>query len=364
MARLAVGAGCSPTACRCRRRTDRITLVPLAFTALAGWRLVRAGVHASRAIGGQRRRARARAGRRGGGRRWTALLGVGGGLARGHGGPLGVARRAGHAGLFAGVRAPGPGAVGHGRAGPGAGPRVLQRAGRGVGRAHRRLCGRPIWRPGPGSRVSRWPCTGATRPRCSPPTAPAGRPGRHHGAVPGLRAERGRLGRGVPARSGLRGRSGHRGQSGQCADRAVARSAGAGRAAVGAVDRSWSDADRASGRGRHLRRHTARPARTRATGRPGWSAAALAGRWRGAGPGGLASASPEGSARTARPSWARRRGVGLFATLVVAVGALVGAGASDPAGPVGSGSNVVDAARRARRSSGCPRPPTCHVPGA
>ena len=34
--------------------TDRITLVPLAITALVGWRLMRAGVHASRAVGGQR----------------------------------------------------------------------------------------------------------------------------------------------------------------------------------------------------------------------------------------------------------------------------------------------------------------------
>jgi hypothetical protein len=36
--------------------TDRITLVPLAVTVLAGWRLVRAGVHTSRAIGAHRRR--------------------------------------------------------------------------------------------------------------------------------------------------------------------------------------------------------------------------------------------------------------------------------------------------------------------
>lgn len=34
--------------------TDRITLVPLAITAWAGWRLVRAGVHASRAVGAHR----------------------------------------------------------------------------------------------------------------------------------------------------------------------------------------------------------------------------------------------------------------------------------------------------------------------
>jgi hypothetical protein len=35
---------------------DQITLVPLAFSLFAGWRLIRAGVHASRAIGGHRRR--------------------------------------------------------------------------------------------------------------------------------------------------------------------------------------------------------------------------------------------------------------------------------------------------------------------
>src|SRR5690606_33700765 len=35
---------------------DRITLLPLALTALAVWRLTRAGVHASRAIGGHRHR--------------------------------------------------------------------------------------------------------------------------------------------------------------------------------------------------------------------------------------------------------------------------------------------------------------------
>src|SRR5262245_48664059 len=34
--------------------TDQITLVPLAITAWVGWRTVRAGVHASRAIGAHR----------------------------------------------------------------------------------------------------------------------------------------------------------------------------------------------------------------------------------------------------------------------------------------------------------------------
>jgi hypothetical protein len=40
---------------------DRITLVPLAVTALAVWRLARAGVHASRAVGGHRLRSPGRA---------------------------------------------------------------------------------------------------------------------------------------------------------------------------------------------------------------------------------------------------------------------------------------------------------------
>src|SRR5262245_9024840 len=36
--------------------TDRISLVPLTLTVLIAWRLVRAGVHASRAVGGHRSR--------------------------------------------------------------------------------------------------------------------------------------------------------------------------------------------------------------------------------------------------------------------------------------------------------------------
>ena len=61
-----------------RTGTDRITLVPLAVSVLAGWRLVRAGVHASRAVGAQRRRSPgvALAAAAGVGA-WTALFGAG-----------------------------------------------------------------------------------------------------------------------------------------------------------------------------------------------------------------------------------------------------------------------------------------------
>jgi hypothetical protein len=41
--------------------TDRVTLVPLALTAVAGWRLARAGVHVSRATGAHRERSAERA---------------------------------------------------------------------------------------------------------------------------------------------------------------------------------------------------------------------------------------------------------------------------------------------------------------
>jgi hypothetical protein len=41
--------------------TDRISLIPLALTAFAAWRVARAGVHASRAVGGHRRRGPGRA---------------------------------------------------------------------------------------------------------------------------------------------------------------------------------------------------------------------------------------------------------------------------------------------------------------
>jgi hypothetical protein len=41
--------------------TDRVTLVPLAITALAAWRLARAGIHTSRAVGGHRERSIQRA---------------------------------------------------------------------------------------------------------------------------------------------------------------------------------------------------------------------------------------------------------------------------------------------------------------
>jgi hypothetical protein len=50
---------------------DRISLVPLMVSALAGWRLIRAGVHASRAVGGHRRRSP--------GRSLEAAAGVGAG---------------------------------------------------------------------------------------------------------------------------------------------------------------------------------------------------------------------------------------------------------------------------------------------
>ena len=59
--------------------TDRISLVPLALTAFAAWRVARAGVHASRAVGGHRRRGPGRGDRRG--RR-------GGGRVRGSSGPV------------------------------------------------------------------------------------------------------------------------------------------------------------------------------------------------------------------------------------------------------------------------------------
>jgi len=60
-----------------RTATDRITLVPLAVSALAGWRLIRAGVHASRAVGANRHRTTglALAAAVGVGA-WTALLGA------------------------------------------------------------------------------------------------------------------------------------------------------------------------------------------------------------------------------------------------------------------------------------------------
>ena len=45
--------GCSDTGCRCRPRPDPLGLTPLALAALAAWRLIRAGVHTSRAIGGR-----------------------------------------------------------------------------------------------------------------------------------------------------------------------------------------------------------------------------------------------------------------------------------------------------------------------
>jgi hypothetical protein len=41
--------------------TDRISLIPLALTAFAAWRVARAGVHASRAVGGHRQRGPGRA---------------------------------------------------------------------------------------------------------------------------------------------------------------------------------------------------------------------------------------------------------------------------------------------------------------
>jgi hypothetical protein len=56
MARFAVHAWLLGYGVPVQTSTDRITLVPLAVSALAGWRLVRAGVHASRAVGAHGRR--------------------------------------------------------------------------------------------------------------------------------------------------------------------------------------------------------------------------------------------------------------------------------------------------------------------
>ncbi len=103
--------------------TDRITLVPLALAALVAWRLTRAGVHASRATGGHRGRSVRRA--MGAGAAVAVVYaGLGAGVAAlARTADLTVTpQRAGVTmGLFAGVAAI-AGAIGHSRAG-----RVLAR---------------------------------------------------------------------------------------------------------------------------------------------------------------------------------------------------------------------------------------------
>jgi hypothetical protein len=59
VARLAAGAWLVAQGVPVQAGGDRVSLAPLAITVLVGWRLVRAGVHASRVAGGQRSVARA-----------------------------------------------------------------------------------------------------------------------------------------------------------------------------------------------------------------------------------------------------------------------------------------------------------------
>jgi hypothetical protein len=101
-----------------RTATDRITLVPLAVSALAGWRLFRAGVHASRAVGANRSRTTGLALVVAAGvGAWTALLAAGAAYAVS---TPDLSASAGRAALMTGLSGFGlaaVGAIGHGRSG-------------------------------------------------------------------------------------------------------------------------------------------------------------------------------------------------------------------------------------------------------
>ena len=241
-------------------------LAPLLLTLLVGWRLNRAGLHVTRAIGARRSGAPAR--RAAGRRRGRALLrgarraGRAADQRTRHGDP----DRPGRDHLLRHRRGRRPGRLGPRHRRPGAAvpehpagraARAAYRTGRGHADPGRR---RRLRRALRGDRRR----AGGRHDRGVPHRGH--RPGRDHPGQPGLRGERRDLGRGLPA--GSRFRAGHRlgGQHHRGDRRAAAHAAAAGRPAERPDGRDRRAAARGAGARRHVRRLAAHPA---AAPRPG-----------------------------------------------------------------------------------------------